>query len=340
MTVPQVVEDLSELVEGQLRSVAERCAAPLYRLVAFEMGWQDETGEPVYLSNRSRTSAAFCLLACQAVAGTNQGALPGAAAVEFISSFVQVHGDVQAGTPNRGGRPTVWWQWGPAQAINAGDAIHALARLSVMKLQDNDVADEKVLEALAMLDRATLQFCEGQHQDLTYQERLTISEGTYLKMVENKAGALLGCTLALGAFLGGADANIVSAFDEAGRKLGMAFQVRRDLLDLWPMDDNAQAFSSDVLNKKKSLPVIQGFAASEPSKKRELGNYYLKRVLEPQDAKEVAEVLERLGARQYAEEMTQRLVDEALSLLDETLVPAEGLEELKKLARFCGAEGF
>ena len=339
MSVPQLVEDLSAAVESELRAVAERCAAPLHRLVAFEMGWQDETGEPQVHVRPSRATAALCLLACRAVRGSHEPALPAAAAVELINSFALVHGDVQAGNPNRGGRATVWWQWGPAQAINAGDAIHALARLSLMSLQERGVADERVLEALATLDRATLSLCEGQHQDLTYQERLTITEETYLRMASEKSGALMGCALALGAYLGDASTAAVAAFDEAGRKLGMAFQVRRDLLDLWPPNSSAQDFSADVLNKKKSLPVIHGFAASEPSRKRELGNYYLKRVLEPQDAKEVAEILERLGARQHAEDVVQRLVGEAMALLDGAGLEAEGLADLKTAARLCASNG-
>ena len=49
-------------------------------------------------------------------------------------AFLQIHDDVQSGSPQRAGRDTVWWKWGPAQAINAGDGMYAMARVALFRL--------------------------------------------------------------------------------------------------------------------------------------------------------------------------------------------------------------
>ena len=68
----------------------------------------------------------LCLLACEACGGPDV-ALPAAAAVELVQGFTEIHDDVQGGIPTRDGRDAVWWVWGPAQAINAGDGMHGWA---------------------------------------------------------------------------------------------------------------------------------------------------------------------------------------------------------------------
>ena len=242
----------------------------------------------------------MALAAADAVSGDHQGAVSAAAAVELAYNFVLVHNDVQAGRIDQSSaRPSIWWVWGPSQAINAGDGLHALARSVLMRLSDAGAPAETALTALRTLDQACLTLCEGQYMDLTYQDQLMVSEADYLDMVGRKSGALAGCAAQLGGLAVGADENTRDALRRWGEALGTARQIRDDIADLWGRAGDGFT-PANVLNKKKSLPLIHALQHSPTSAKRELGGIYMKRVLEPDDPARIVAILDDAGSRQYA----------------------------------------
>ena len=113
---------------------------PLYRMMSYHMGWEEAEGHPGGAFTVGRVHGVLCLLACSAAGGDIHVAKPAAAAVELVRNFCQIHDDVQAGNPQRNNRDAVWWVWGPAQAINAGDGMHALARLALFGLKQNGIS--------------------------------------------------------------------------------------------------------------------------------------------------------------------------------------------------------
>lgn len=311
----------------------------LYTLLRYHLGWVDQRGQPEETSPTPHLPAMLALTACQALAGSFQPSLPVAAAVDLVYNFTLVHGDVQAGRADAQARPSIWWVWGPAQAINAGDGLHALGRAAVMRLAERGVAAERVLQAVEALDRACLALCEGQYLDLGFQDQLMVSSGQYDDMVRRKAGALTGCAAELGALAAGADDTVCTRFREAGTKLGMAWQVGRDIADLWgPRGDGMTA--SNVLSKKKGLPLVYALETGRPAVKRELGTVFMKRVLEPADVARLVETLDRAGARGYAEGRAQELVGQALAELEQAGLTPEGLEDFRRLGHWAleGAE--
>ena len=284
----------------------------LYDLVRYHLGWVDERGNP---ADDTHTPLHYCgvlaLAAAEAVSGDYRSAVPAASSVELAYNFVLVHNDVQARRiDQRDDRPSIWWVWGPSQAINAGDGLHALARSELMRLSDGGASADTVLAALRSLDQACLTLCEGQYMDLTYQDQLMVSESDYLDMIRRKSGALAGCSAQLGALAVGADGDTVECLREWGENLGMARQIRDDVADLW--GSAGDGFTpSNVLNKKKSLPIIHALQHAETPDKRELGGIYMKRVLEPEDSARIVAILDGTGSREYAEEHTAELLNAA-----------------------------
>ena len=109
-----------------------------------------------------------------------------------------------------------------------------------------------------------------------------VSEADYMDMIERKSGALAGCAARLGSLAAGAQSGAADALEQWGRKLGMARQVRDDISDLWGRSGDGFT-PANILNKKKSLPLIHALQNSDTASKRELGSIYMKRVLEPGD---------------------------------------------------------
>ena len=233
---PESLARFHEIVEDELRlSLAER-GEPLYRMMEYQLGWIDEHGEPRASPETPRVLSGLCLSLCEALGGPVAAAAPAAAAMELISLFSQVHDDIQDGRPTRGGHPSVWWVWGPAQAINAGDGLHALARLSLFRMAERGAPLDAVLEATRTLDRACLEMFEGQHIALRFQEQVAVTREAYMRMVDRRAGALPGCAAELAALVAGADAPVREACALAGHRIGAATWIRADIDALWGRD--------------------------------------------------------------------------------------------------------
>jgi geranylgeranyl diphosphate synthase type I len=179
-----------------------------------------------------------------------------------------------------------------------------------MRLSDAGVAAETVLAALSALDRACLTLCEGQYMDLTYQDQLMVSEADYMDMIDRKSGALAGCSARLGALACGAQPATADALEQWGTKLGMARQVRDDIYDLWGRSGDGFT-PANILNKKKSLPLIHALHHTDTAAKRELGGIYMKRVLEPGDAPRIVSILDEAGSREYSNEKIDQLLRQA-----------------------------
>ena len=260
-------------------------------------------------------------------------ALPSAVAVELVHQFSLVHDDVQDGNPDRDSRPAVWWVWGPAQAINAGDSLDALARLSLFDLASLGAGPEEVLQAARTLDQAGLELIEGQHQDIQFQEQLQVSQQTYLDMVEKRAGALLGCAAELGAMTAHVDEPRRLLCRMAGRRLGVAIQVHNDIRDLWRSRGELVP-TGDILNKKKSLPVIHALEHGEVKARRELGSLYLQRVLDPKNLPRIIEILDAAESRQHCWEVVEKAKNEALEGLLEAGLPEGTMKEVREVTEY------
>ena len=283
-------------------------------MLRYHLGWIDQEGRaqdtPVALSFQPT----LALAVCDALSGGVDPALPAAAGVELVRNFTLIHSEVQSNRVESQDRPSVWWVWGPAQAINAGDGLHALGRTTIMRLAQRGAPAQRVLRSVQAMDRACLSLCEGQYMELDFQDRQLVTAEAYYKMAGLRSGSLTGCSAELGALAVGSEDPVYAGFNEMGRLLGMAWQITRDVADMWGQRGDGMT-SSNALNKKKSLPLIHAMETSPVAAKRELANIYIKRVLEPSDLSRIVEILDQAGSREFAESKAQELADRAMAAL-------------------------
>src|SRR5918992_3387804 len=149
-----------QALEEELREGFSSRQGFLYDLLRYHLGWIDQRGQPEDNPLPQHFQPVLALVACDVLAGDFHRALPVAAAIELVYNFTLVHGEVQAGRKDAQGRPSIWWVWGPAQAINAGDGLHALGRASLLRLSQKDIGAERLLRAIETLDRTCLALCE------------------------------------------------------------------------------------------------------------------------------------------------------------------------------------
>jgi geranylgeranyl diphosphate synthase type I len=333
-TAPPLARYRREL-EQYLRSLVSGQHPPqLYRMVRYHLGWEGPDGKPDDAGGKALRSS-LCLLTCEAAGGDHWQALPAAAAVELVHNFSLVHDDIQDGDAERHQRPAVWKLWGEAQAINAGDAILALAHLAVLKLTEEGVPETTVVETARVLSERTLETVEGQTLDISFEERLDVDLSAYIEMIERKSGALFDCALHLGGLVAGADASLVRRLGTVGRSLGTAFQIRDDMLGVWGDESvTGKPRGADIRRRKKSLPVVYALNETKGALRDEFRAMYARQEITDADVAVVVRDLEETGARDYCARLASERKDVALAELDQLGLRPGPANELKEAAEF------
>ncbi len=328
------LEQYNSMVDAELERVMAGRDLPLYSMMRHHLGWPDSEGTPA--AAMPRNLGALCLASSASLGGTAERALPTAASIELVQNFCEIHDDIQSGKVGRNDRDSVWWKWGPAQAINAGDGMHALARLALFGLRDRGVDSEGIFEAVKLLDKAGLETCEGRFVDLEAQERLDMTSKAYLEMASAKTGSLYACAMEFGALVSGAREDVRSAMAASGRSLGIAVQITEDLRQLTSTTDADAAPSDDFMNKKKLYPVVRAFEMASPSERRALGDHYFKRVLEPSDVRGVSAIVNELGAADEARTVIELRLAEACETVAAVAGPDSEVEGIMRLLAGVG----
>ena len=325
-------------IESVMKDLLSKYSSPLFRIMEYQMGWVDEQTVPFdYPTEYPMAYSALCLASCQSTGGLTSSIIPMAVALEFIDNFFQVHIDVQEGRQERHNRSTVWWIWGPGQAINVGDAFHALARLSIMSAPKSGESPYDPLFAVQMIDTACLRMCQGINIDLTYQERLDVSVDSYLSMVRDKIGALMGCSMGLGSLYSPVSSETVYKLSQIGEEFGIISQICEDIQELWQVHRPGYPVNSGLLNKRKTLPVAYVFEEGSISQKRALGDIYFKRVLEPPDLLKITDILEDAGARKHAEKTVEYILSDTFSKIKDLGISKDGCLAIEKIAKSLSA---
>lgn len=322
--VPPSIAEMTTALEETLRNSLPPVDTPIladYRhMLAYHLGWEGEGAGPEATGKRIRPL--LTLLTCAAACGDWRNALPAAAAVELVHNFSLIHDDIQDHSPLRRGRRTVWNIWGVAQAINAGDAMFTLAHLALLQLQKT-CSPEIVIQASTILHQACLELTQGQFLDLAFETSQVVTLEDYWRMASGKTAALLAAATELGALVAGAEPAFRKAYRQFGHALGLAFQAQDDNLGIW--GDAAltgKSSESDLLSGKKSLPVI--FALNQGG---DFARRWRQGGIQPEEVRHLASLLEREGARAFAEEQARSMTEQSLQALHQAR-PQEVYEEI------------
>ena len=185
-----------------------------------------------------------------------------------------------------------------------------------------------------MLDERTLEMVEGQTMDLEFEQRLDVTLQEYLQMIERKAGALFDGALRLGALVAGAEDTLSRQLGAAGRALGMAFQIRDDMLGIWGDASETGKPAEDIRHGKKSLPVMYALNEAPSAARDELKAVYGQEKLSESDVQTVLSVLESAGARDYCVQVAGSYKERALETLDALPLADDAKRELRETAAF------
>lgn len=290
-----------------------------------------ESSEYLIKAGGKKFRPALTLLSCQAVGGKPEKALKAAAAIELTHTFSLIHDDIMDNDDTRRGKPAVHKVWGEPLAILAGDSLFAKSFELLSQSAEDNIAYERVVDALQVLTNSCINICEGQTLDMAFEDTFNVTKDEYMNMIYKKTGDLITASTTIGAIMGGASSNEIQALRTYGKQIGLAFQIQDDYIDLTGDESIGKPVGSDLVEGKKTLMVVY---ALEKANKEDHDR--LVELLEANDESiipEAMEILEKYGAINYARSKAYDCVIESKQALS-ILPDSDAKDALFKLADF------
>ncbi|MEA1925203.1 MAG: polyprenyl synthetase family protein [Candidatus Altiarchaeota archaeon] len=257
-------------------------------------------GKPENLYNASshiitaggkRVRPLLCILACRAVGGTEEDAFSTAAALELTHNFTLIHDDIMDNDDLRRGKKSVHKVYGHATAILAGDLLFSKA----FELCDN--------RATKILARASARICEGQEMDMSFEERVDVTEQEYIEMIEGKTAVLLEAAVRSGAVLGNGSEDEIDCLASFGLNVGLAFQIKDDVLGVTADEEKlGKPVGSDVIEGKKNLLVIKALELLDDEQREKLTVILSKKDNTDVEVRKAISLIEKSRAMNYCRE--------------------------------------
>ncbi|MDE6288902.1 MAG: polyprenyl synthetase family protein [Muribaculaceae bacterium] len=266
-------------------------------------------------SGGKRLRPVLTLASCKAFSGNAVGAINQAMALEMFHNFTLIHDDVMDRSPKRRNRPTVYCRWGDVQAILSGDTLLTLATARVVR-----EAGDNAMRVLELFNTTAIEVYEGQQFDMAFEKRETVRVKEYLEMIRLKTSVLIAAACAMGAIMGGASPEAVEAMYTYGEKLGLAFQLRDDLLDVYGDPKTfGKTIGTDIINRKKTWLYITAMHEA----KEEMDGAYSAGTSKRGVIAAVRRVYDKLDLSARCAKMINRYCDEALAALTRAGMSAE-----------------
>lgn len=294
------------------RWIAALPNGPLYAPMAYLMRLSAKRVRPV-----------LTLMSCELFGGHAEDALEEALGIELFHNFTLMHDDIMDASSLRRGEPTVHVKWDVNTAILSGDAM-------LVKAYQQMGSDPGVL---AIFNRHALGVCEGQQRDMDFERRGDVSLSDYKEMIRLKTAVLLSCALRIGACKAGASLEDQERIGAFGENLGLAFQLRDDLLDAFGNSAvTGKRQGGDLRNGKKTWLMIRALERSDATGDDRLRGE-LRKEVDQRDVARMIQILRELGVEQEAEAEAARLEGSAFVALDAIAVDEERKRPLRELAR-------
>lgn len=255
--------------------------------------------------------------------------LPQAAGLETYHNHTLLHDDVMDKADMRRNKPTVHNVWNENTAILSGDAMLILAyRLMAEGLTD------KLAEVMHVFTETTMEICEGQQWDMEFESRMDVKVDEYIEMIRLKTSVLLAAALKIGACLAGASAEEAQKLYDFGVKMGLAFQLQDDWLDVY---GDPKVFGKniggDILCNKKTYMLITALELADASQREELERWLNATDYVPAEKiSAVTAIYNNIGIGKRCKEMVEAYYSDGLALLESIAIPEERKQALKDFA--------
>jgi octaprenyl-diphosphate synthase len=249
----------------------------------------------------------FVMLSAQISGGIQPATYRAASLIELLHTATLVHDDVVDDSNERRGFFSLNALWKNKIAVLAGDFLLSKGLLLSMKHKD--------YELLEIVSEATREMSEGELLQIEKARRLDITEEIYFEIIRKKTASLIASCCAVGAASAGASKEAVENMRLFGEKVGLAFQIKDDLLDFKKAGDIGKPMGIDLKEQKLTLPVIYMLRNMRWIEKRKVITIIKNHSTNPEKVNQIINLVHLSGGIDYAAEQMKRLLDESLDLL-------------------------
>ncbi len=299
VTLPKRVESIAELINLEIEKDIIEVEQPLLR----------EATAYLFRSGGKRLRP-FLVLTCAEALGTDpREAVPPALAVEYLHNLSLIHDDMMDESDRRHGRATLHKKYGSNISLLVGDLLYAKAV---------EQASRVARHAIRMVDviaKSAKRMCLGQFDDMSFEDRLELEIDDYLVKSARKTSALYSASCVCGMLAGNANEEQIQAMGLFGEKIGTAFQIWDDVLDLRadPLQ-LGKPLGLDIRDGKKTLVVIHFLNNASSAARDRFLTFLGKRDLNG-ELPEAVELLESTGSIEFASSIALSFLREAKDLL-------------------------
>ena len=298
----QTLSQLSAIIEGELGKIAyPNSPQKLYQPIDYVMGLGGKRMRPILL-----------LMAHQLFDENIEKSISPALGIEVFHNFTLLHDDIMDNAPIRRGQQTVHEKWDNNVAILSGDTMLVQA----YKLL-TDIDKSILKEVLAIFNKAATEVCEGQQWDMDFETQENVQLSDYMKMIENKTAVLLAASLQIGGITAGASKENQNNLYHFGLNMGIAFQLKDDLLDAFGNPDEfGKQIGGDIIANKKTFLYLKALLLANDKQKERLVNYFKTQEQTEQKVMGVKTIFTDLDIPKHTKDMMKAYYTKAMRHLE------------------------
>ena len=318
-TVKEEMTDIERQIESSLKDKDKKVYGPLM---------------PFIRRGGKRIRPLLSLLCFRAFNGREYEQVKKTAAlIEMFHNFTLIHDDIEDDSKFRRGEPTLHIGHGIAMALNSGDALYTLIWNELSALNMEPV---RLTEVMKMCSGGFTEVVDGQGIEIYWERnnQFDISEADYYNMIEKKTAALIGLSCRIGAYLAGASKKEQDAMEAYGRKIGIAFQIYDDVLNVsGNFEKYKKEIGGDITEGKRTLMVIKTLASANKQEAEQLKKILSSHSERKEDINAVIALMKKYDAIEYATARAKQLTAEAKEKL-KPLKPSKYKDALLAVADF------
>ena len=273
--------------------------------------------EPVkYLldSGGKRLRPLITLFVSDLFTGNITNALPASAALEIFHNFTLAHDDIMDNSLMRRGKKTINSKWDNNTGILSGDVMLIISYEILNKYED-----PKYILLSKQLTQTSRLVCEGQQNDMDFSLKKDVLEDDYFEMIENKTAVLIGCSFMFGGIVSDLNTKDINILYEAGKNLGIAFQLEDDLLDCFGDEAKfGKKIGGDIIEQKKTLLFIFTQAKLNGDQRVEFENvFFSNKIDDLEKINSIKTFYESSGAIDYLKNKVEQYSANAKNLIND-----------------------
>lgn len=277
-----------------------------------------------------RLRPVLVLLAYKLFKDDHEAILDQALAVEVFHNFTLMHDDIMDDAPLRRGKQTVHEKWNSSTAILSGDVM--LVRAYDLLLD----APGDLRAIIKAFNECAAGVCEGQQFDMNFETMSSVTEEDYINMIRLKTAVLLGFSLQFGAMLAGASEASTKALYKFGVDIGIGFQLKDDLLDVYADQEKfGKQVGGDIISNKKTFLLLKALELANEEQKTQLTQWIDKKEFDSAEKVEaVTAIYDQIGIKELTLAKMNEYFNKGFESLDKIEVAEERKIGLKSFAQY------